>query len=75
LTELITATEAGKRLGGITYGSLAKWRCQKSKALPFVKIGRKVYYRVSDIEAFIASNVNPGDGPKIKARRKSSIAS
>jgi Helix-turn-helix domain len=63
MTELLTASEASQRLR-ITYGSLAVWRCTRRKALPFVKIGRKIFYRPQDIEAFITANLQPGNGPK-----------
>jgi len=63
MTELLTATEAAQRLR-ITYGSLAVWRCKRRKALPFIKFGRKVMYRASDIEGFILANLHPGDGPQ-----------
>jgi predicted DNA-binding transcriptional regulator AlpA len=34
--------------------TLAVWRCTKRYDLPWVKVGRRVFYRQSDIEAFIA---------------------
>lgn len=68
MTELLTATEASQRLR-ITYGSLAVWRCTHRKALPFVKVGRKIFYRAQDIEDFITANLHPGDGPKPKATK------
>jgi hypothetical protein len=69
MTELLTATEASERLR-ITYGSLAVWRCKRRKALPFVRIGRKIFYRPQDIEAFITANLHPGDGPQQPQGRK-----
>ena len=68
-TELLDPFSAAKRLG-ITYGTLAVWRCTRRKALPFVKIGRKVFYRAQDIENFINSNVYPGDGPKPQPQKR-----
>lgn len=62
MTELLTALEASQRLR-VAYGTLAVWRCTRRKALPFVRIGRKIYYRPQDIEDFIIANLYPGDGP------------
>jgi len=36
-----------------TPGTLSVWRTTGRYALPFVKVGRKVRYRVSDLEAWI----------------------
>lgn len=67
MTELLTANECSKRLR-VTYGTLAVWRCTQRKSLPFVKIGRKVYYRPQDIEDFITANLFPGNGPRLKPK-------
>lgn len=40
---------------GVTIGTLAVWRCTKRYQLPFVKIGRKIFYRNEDVNAFIDS--------------------
>ena len=40
---------------GVTTGTLAVWRCTKRYQLPFVKIGRKIFYRSEDVNAFIKS--------------------
>ncbi len=69
MTELVSANEAAKRLH-VTYGGLAVARCKQRWKLPFVKIGRKIFYRAQDIEAFITANLHPGDGPRAPQRRK-----
>ena len=61
--ELIPPQEAA-RLLKTTYGSLAVWRCHRNKALPFVRLGRKIFYRMQDIQKFIESQVDPGIGPR-----------
>jgi len=66
MTELWDSNEVARRLH-IKYGTLAKWRCLQSKALPFCKIGNKIFYRPQDVENFVNANVHPGDGP---ARRR-----
>lgn len=53
--EWINSREASKRFGFST-STLAKWRMTK-KNLPFAKCGNYVKYKVSDIEAFLESNV------------------
>ena len=52
--ERLTPKEAAKELG-VAPETLAIWRCTKRYPLSYVKIGRKVFYRVEDIIAFIES--------------------
>ncbi|WP_035374579.1 helix-turn-helix domain-containing protein [Pseudoduganella violaceinigra] len=33
--------------------TLAIWRCTKRYPLPYIKVGRLVRYRLSDLEAFL----------------------
>ena len=40
---------------GITPGTLSVWRCTRRYPLPYVKIGRTVRYRLSDLEEFARS--------------------
>ncbi len=47
----------------VTIGTLAVWRSTKRYPLPWVKIGRRVFYRRRDVEAFIASCIR-GDRPR-----------
>ena len=56
LRDNISPKEAANLLG-VTAGTLSVWRCTKRYSLPYVKIGRRVMYRLSDIEAFIDSNL------------------
>jgi hypothetical protein len=58
---------------GIAHGTLPVWRATKRYDLPYVKIGRRVKYRMSDLLRFIESRIVPGDGspaPKARSRRK-----
>jgi excisionase family DNA binding protein len=50
----LTSAEAADILG-VTEGTLAVWRCTKRYSLPFVKIGRKIFYHSEDVKAFVAS--------------------
>jgi excisionase family DNA binding protein len=54
-TELLTRKEAAAYLG-VKEHSLAVWACTKRYPLPFVRIGRLVKYRKSDLDAFIVRN-------------------
>ncbi len=50
-------TETARRLGLKSGRTLANWRTSRrfAKELPHYKIGRKVLYKLADIEAFIAA--------------------
>lgn len=37
--------------------TLAAWRCTERPPLPFVRVGRLVRYRASDVSAFIERNL------------------
>jgi excisionase family DNA binding protein len=52
----LTSTEVADILG-VTDGTLAVWRCTKRYCLPFVKIGRKIFYRSEDVKAFVESRI------------------
>lgn len=54
---LLTPAEAAKILG-VTIGTLAVWRCTARYPLSFVKIGRRVKYRLADINNFIENGVS-----------------
>jgi hypothetical protein len=51
---LLTPQDVGTRIG-VSITTLATWRCTKRYALTYIKIGRLVRYRLSDVEAFEAS--------------------
>lgn len=53
MSELLTAEETG-RLLGVKPQSLAIWRMNEEN-LPFIKVGRLVRYRRSDIENWLTS--------------------
>ncbi|MFS1864671.1 helix-turn-helix domain-containing protein [Vibrio breoganii] len=42
---------------GLSEGTLAVWASTGRYKLPFVKVGRKVFYRQSDLDVFIESNI------------------
>lgn len=51
---LVTEAQAAEILN-VTPGTLSVWRCTRRYSLPYLKIGRSVKYRLSDIEAFCES--------------------
>ena len=55
-SELLSRKEAAAYLG-VAEQTLAIWKCTKRYDLPYVKIGKLVKYRKSDLDAFIARNV------------------
>ena len=54
---LLTPAQAAEILG-VTIGTLAVWRCTARYPLTFVKIGRRVKYRLADINNFIENGVS-----------------
>jgi hypothetical protein len=59
-----TLTAAG--LVGVKQQTLAIWRCEpnRNRALPYVLVGRRVFYRYGDIRRFIDRNLHV---PKVAA--------
>lgn len=51
---LLSDLEAAAYLN-ISPGTLAVWRCTKRQELPFIKLGRSVRYRLSDIEIWLSA--------------------
>lgn len=51
---LLTSPETAQMLG-LAENSLRWHRCHGSSPVPFVKLGRRVLYRLSDVQAYIAS--------------------
>jgi hypothetical protein len=47
---------------GVTAGTLSVWRSTKRYNLPYIKIGSKIRYQVTDLVAFLeARKVTPGE--------------
>ena len=57
---LLTEDETAAYLG-IKPQTLATWRCTKRYALPFVRVGRAIRYRPSDVEKFLADRTVGND--------------
>jgi len=54
-SELLNRREAAAYLG-VSEQTLAIWKCTGRYNLPYVKIGRLVKYKKSDLDAFIQRN-------------------
>jgi len=39
----------------VTPGTLSVWRCTRRYPIPYVKVGRAVRYRLSDLETYMQS--------------------
>ena len=55
---LLTTKQAADYLGLENHSTLYAWKFHKRYHLPYVKIGSKVMYRQSDLDAFIEANLN-----------------
>jgi excisionase family DNA binding protein len=55
-TNLLTTEEVAKMLG-LQEHTLRDWRRAKRHPLPYVKVGRSVRFRLSDVEAFISAHL------------------
>jgi hypothetical protein len=71
VSELLTPSEAAKALH-TSANVLGVWRCHRSHALRFTKIGRKIFYRPQDIERFIEQGGVEGDSPRPPVAKKRS---
>ncbi|SRR6266540_352846 len=55
-------TEAAAQHLGVSQTTLTTWRCVKRYALPYLKVGSKVYYRRSDLDQWLESRTVRGGG-------------
>ncbi|GIU20082.1 helix-turn-helix domain-containing protein [Shewanella sp. MBTL60-007] len=56
MNTLLTPSQVSDFLG-VTIGTLSVWRCTGRYPLSFIKVGRRVMYRQSDVESFIEGRV------------------
>jgi len=54
---LLTPPEAAAYIG-VSENTLSVWRCVGRYAIPFIKVGRLVRYRVSDLDAWLKSRTH-----------------
>ncbi len=55
LETLLTPSEVAAVLK-VSVSTLAVWRCTKRYALTFIKVGRSVRYRATDLAAFVQAS-------------------
>lgn len=67
ISTLLSPREAAATLR-TSYGVLAVWRCTRRHPLKFVRVGRKIFYKSEDIQAFIDAATDPGDGPRLSQK-------
>jgi hypothetical protein len=56
ISELVTPIQVSRSIN-VTEGTLQVWRSTGRYDLPYIKIGGKVMYRVSDVNKFIESRI------------------
>jgi excisionase family DNA binding protein len=59
--KLLNTTQAAEYLGTTT-GTLEVWRSAKRYNIPYIKVGRLVRYRLSDLDDFIRSRTIASEG-------------
>ena len=57
IESLLTPIETAAYIG-VTENTLSVWRCVGRYAIPFVKVGRNVRYRRSDLEKWLVSRTH-----------------
>jgi excisionase family DNA binding protein len=53
-SRLLTPKETAERLG-LCVNTLAFWRCTHRYPLPYTRSGRRIKYRLADVEEFLRS--------------------
>lgn len=68
LDDPIVDTKFLARRFGMPANTWAKWRCQ-GKGPPFIKLGAKVFYRLSVVERYLDEHtIDPGRGGSLSTR-------
>lgn len=52
-SDALTDTDGASQYLNIPANTLRKWRCTGENNIPYVKIGRHVRYRTSDLRAYV----------------------
>jgi excisionase family DNA binding protein len=66
--EFFNNKESAKYLG-VTPGTLEVWRCENRYAIPFFRVGSRIRYRRTDLDAFLLSRRVVPVEPKRGIRR------
>ncbi len=67
LVDLLTPEDAAQHLG-VSARTLATWRSTGRHALPYVKVGARVRYRRTDLDAWLSSRMHEHTGQSWEAR-------
>ncbi|WP_110651694.1 helix-turn-helix domain-containing protein [Salinicola peritrichatus] len=67
LVDLLTPEDAAQHLG-VSAHTLATWRSTGRHALPYVKVGARVRYRRTDLDAWLNSRMHEHTGQSWEAR-------
>lgn len=67
-TKLLSPRRVASLLG-ISEKTLANWRCSGTQGLPHTKIGSRIFYRSSDVHAFILNNSKQSTSDKLEGNR------
>lgn len=54
------SNEAAATYIGIRPQTLSKWRCTSRFRIPYLRVGSRVFYRVVDLDAWLAQQVVTG---------------
>lgn len=65
-TVLLRPKEAAARLR-VSESTLAKWRMTAAQALPYVKVGAKVFYDAAIVEEWLAKQARRSTSHKVEA--------
>ncbi len=57
---LFTPQQTSEYLG-VSHDTLSVWRCEKRYNIPYLKVGRLVKYRKSDLDAWLAGRTQSGE--------------
>lgn len=58
--QTVDRSEAANYIG-VAANTLAVWASTKRYPLPYIKVGRKVRYRLADLDAFLQRNLINGE--------------
>lgn len=64
LTQKLLTPDQAAEILGVSAKTLSIWRSTKRYDLPYVKSGRLVRYRESDLQDFITRRLHGGDGTR-----------
>jgi hypothetical protein len=58
ITPAVLDNEQAATYLGLAGSTLTTWRCTREVQIPFVRLGRRIVYRLTDLDAFLAANID-----------------